>query len=143
MKAKGRIRFFFEEVSIPGFSQTKVRDWILLTCHAEDKAIGDISVIFCNDTYLQKMNFDYLNHEELTDVITFDYQGMFGNISGDVFISIDRVKENSEFYQVAFLNELHRVIIHGVLHLLGYVDHESALKALMASKENYYLSLLA
>lgn len=143
MKAKGRIRFFFEEVNIPGFSQAKVREWILQTCRAEEKGMGDISIIFCNDAYLQKMNLDYLNHEELTDVITFDYQDMFGHVSGDVFISIDRVKENAEIYQTTFLNELHRVIIHGVLHLLGFSDHEPALKALMAGKENYYLSLLA
>ena len=104
----------------------------------EKKNIGEITVIFCSDEYLFKKNIKHLKHYTLTDVITFDY--CVGDIiSGDIFISIDRLKENARKYNVTFLNEMLRVIIHGLLHLLGYDDKTSEQKTIIRKKEEYYL----
>ncbi len=103
------------------------------------KRVGDISVIFCSDEYLLQVNKQYLSHDYYTDVITFDNsEGSL--INGDIFISIDTVRSNAEYYHQIFLDELHRVIIHGVLHLLGYKDKSSKEKSLMTNKEDYYLA---
>jgi len=100
--------------------------------------IDTISVIFCSDDYLLSVNKEYLNHDYYTDIITFDYS-VDTEISGDLFISIDRVKENSTEFNVPFLNELHRVLVHGVLHLCGYGDKSPVEETLMRSKEDFYL----
>ncbi|MFV0592554.1 MAG: rRNA maturation RNase YbeY [Draconibacterium sp.] len=105
----------------------------------ELRETGDISVVFCSDEYLLKMNKEYLNHDYYTDIITFDY--VEGNvISGDLFISIERVKENAEKYGSTLLKELYRVVFHGTLHLVGYKDKTDNDKNLMRSKEDFYLS---
>jgi len=104
----------------------------------ELKKTGDISVIFCTDEYLLEMNKAYLEHDYYTDIITFDY--VEGDvISGDLFISLDRVKENAEKFEITFLKEVYRVVFHGVLHLVGYKDKAEAEKKVMRERENYYL----
>ena len=143
MKQQGNIEFFFEEVSIPGFSEEEIREWIIGVIENEKNVPGDVSFIFCNDQYLYQMNVQYLQHDSLTDIITFDYCPETGNISGDLFISIDRVEENARELNLSFHDELKRVMVHGVLHLMGYNDKDSAQRAAMRQKENYYLTLQA
>lgn len=117
-----------------------ISDWIAKTIESEGKNEGDISYIFCGDDYLLEINFKYLKHNTLTDIISFDYTDD-GLISGDIFISIDRVKENAQKFNVSFQDELHRVMIHGILHFCGYKDKTKEEEQLMRSKEDYYLSL--
>ena len=105
----------------------------------ELKKTGDISVIFCSDEYLLQLNKEYLNHDYYTDIITFDYVED-DLISGDLFISLDRVKENARQFETPVLNELYRVVFHGTLHLTGYEDKTDSEQKLMREKENYYLS---
>lgn len=107
---------------------------------SEIRTIGDINIIFCSDNYILDVNVKYLQHDYFTDIITFDY--CEGNIlSGDLFISIDSVRENALEYCTDFNEELHRVIVHGVLHLIGYDDHSEQEKKVMREKEDYYLNL--
>lgn len=112
--------------------------WIL-SCLESDFKIGELNYIFCDDSYLHKLNLQFLQHDTLTDIISFDYT-LGSIISGDIFISIDRVKENAKDFNVSFYNELHRVIIHGVLHYMGYKDKTEEDKKAMRSKENACLS---
>ncbi len=113
-----------------------------MVIESEIKKPGDISVIFCSDRYILDVNIKYLQHDYFTDIITFDY--CEGNrISGDMFISIDSVKENAVHYGVDFENELDRVMVHGVLHLLGYDDHTPEDISVMREKENYYIQMKA
>jgi len=120
----------------------KITSWIKETIASENKTPGDISFIFCSDDYLLKMNKQYLDHDYFTDIITFDY--VENNIiSGDIFISCDRVKENAGEYKTGFENELSRIIIHGVLHLLGFKDKNKTDKLLMTQKEDFYLNVLS
>jgi rRNA maturation RNase YbeY len=115
------------------------KKWLNQVISNEDKEEGDITYIFCDDDYLLEKNIRFLNHNTLTDVITFDYcEG--NSVGGDIFISIERVKENSEVFKVDFLTELNRVMVHGLLHLLGYKDKTERESNLMRKKENYYLS---
>ena len=115
------------------------KKWLNQVISNEDKEEGDITYIFCDDDYLLEKNIRFLNHNTLTDVITFDYcEG--NSVSGDIFISIERVKENSEVFKVDFLTELNRVMVHGLLHLLGYKDKTERESNLMRKKENYYLT---
>ena len=119
---------------------TKIASWISKSIANEAFKEGDINYIFCDDNYLLDINVKHLKHNELTDIISFDYS--LGKIlSGDIFISIDRVRENSVEYEVNFDDELHRVIIHGILHFCGYKDKTKEDKRLMRKKEDYYLSL--
>ena len=128
---------YLETEEITEINQNK--KWINQVISNEAKEEGDITYIFCNDDYLLEKNIRFLNHNTLTDVITFDYcEG--NSVSGDIFISIQRVKENSEVFKVDFLTELNRVMVHGLLHLLGYTDKTESESSLMRKKENYYLS---
>lgn len=104
--------------------------------------IGSINFIFCSDEYLFQLNQKYLKHDTYTDIITFDSSVEETEISGDIFISLERVKENSKQFSGSFVKELHRVMIHGILHLLGYKDKSPKDKEAMSGKEDYYLSLL-
>lgn len=114
--------------------------WLKVVAESEIKRLGDIAIIFCSDNYILDVNIKYLQHDYFTDIITFDY--CEGNVlSGDLFISVDSVRENSEFFKTEFPEELNRVIVHGILHLAGYGDHTDEEKKLMREKENYYLSL--
>jgi len=117
-----------------------VAHWIVAAIQSEDLEAGPIVFAWCSDAYLHKMNVEYLGHDTFTDVITFDY-GQHGLVSGDIFISIERIGENAQAYGVSFENELHRVMIHGLLHLCGYQDKTPEQKAEMTEKEDYYLSL--
>ena len=128
---------YFETEEITEMNQNK--KWLNQVISNEAKEEGDITYIFCDDDYLLEKNIRFLNHNTLTDVITFDYcEG--NSVSGDIFISIERVKENSEVFKVDFLTELNRVMVHGLLHLLGYKDKTERESNLMRKKENYYLS---
>ena len=118
----------------------KITSWISDTIVNEAFKEGDINFIFCGDDYLLDINVKYLKHNALTDIISFDYS-LGKKLSGDIFISVDRVKDNSVKYEVNFDDELHRVIIHGILHFCGYKDKTKEDKRLMRKKEDYYLSL--
>ena len=115
-----------------------ISSWITDTIKEEEKQLEEISYIFCTDDYLLKINQEHLNHDTYTDIITFDYTEN-GIISSEIYISVDRVRENAKNLGVAALDEMHRVIIHGVLHLCGYKDKSDLQSQEMRSKENYYL----
>jgi len=116
-------------------NEQQFEDWISRVIASEDKEEGEISYIFCDDEYLHKINVEYLNHDDLTDIISFDYSE--GNIlHGDIFISIERVRDNANDFKVPFEEELKRVIIHGVLHYCGYKDKSEKDEAVMRSKED-------
>lgn len=132
---------FIEDVDFEIENQSLITEWINESISAEGLSIGEISLIFCSDEYLLKVNQDHLNHDYYTDIITFDYCEN-KTVSGDLFISVDRVKENAEAFGVSFNHELSRVIIHGVLHLCGYKDKTTADAEEIREKENFYLSLL-
>jgi len=118
----------------------KLKRWILKSIEEEEKAVDFISFNFCSDKYILKLNNNALSHNYYTDIITFELNNKNENIEGDIYISIDRVKENAKFLKESFVNELHRVIIHGVLHLCGYKDKSSRNSKTMREKENYYLN---
>ena len=108
----------------------------------ELREIGGITFVFCDDNYLHKINLEFLDHDTYTDIITFDYS--VGNeVISEIYISVDRVSENAKKYSQTFENEMHRVMIHGVLHLCGYKDKLAEDKQIMRDKENHYLSLLS
>ena len=137
------ISFFSENITYKLKDKRKIQKWIKFVIEGEKKKAGDINYIFCDDAFLVEMNIKYLNHDTLTDIITFNYNEESENsINGDIYISIDRVKENSVEYNVPFNTELDRVIIHGVLHLLGFKDKTKADKKTMREKEDNSLSLL-
>jgi len=117
-----------------------IKKWIKNAILQEKHSLGELNYVFCDDIYLLKINRDYLNHDTFTDIISFDYT-IGKQINGDIYISIDRIKENAKLYKTTFYNELLRVMIHGVLHYCGYKDKTDADKKIMRSKEDYYLSL--
>jgi rRNA maturation RNase YbeY len=134
------IQYFNEDIAFPKVKKRITSNWIKQVIFLEEKRVGDISFIFCSDEYLLSVNRKYLNHDYYTDIITFD--DVEGNvINGDIIISVDRVKENSIEFQTSFENEIHRIVIHGVLHLLGYKDKTKKDKLLMTEKEDLYLKL--
>jgi rRNA maturation RNase YbeY len=135
------IDFVFEDVASFEFKEDIVEIWIEQCVEKESKISGDICFIFCNDTYLLKLNQEYLKHDYFTDVITFDYSDDI-IVSGDIFISVDRIADNAKQFGVSFDYELLRVIIHGVLHLCGYKDKSKKDKIQMTSKEDGYLKEL-
>lgn len=139
---RGFIDFHFKEIDRFPLSEEFFREWICVILNHEKGHAGVLNFIFCTDDYLMQLNKDYLEHDTLTDVITFNYNDQYEGISGDIFISIERVKYNAHKYSVSFLDELSRVIVHGVLHLLGYDDHDADDKLYMTRKEDEYLQLL-
>ena len=136
---KPAIHFFSEETNFKPKTLTGLRLWINKTIESENHELKELNFIFCSDKYLLKINQEYLNHDTYTDIITFDNSGVNMEIFGDIYISIDRVKENAKTYKTTFIDELHRVIIHGTLHLLGYTDKSKRDKELMTLKEDAYL----
>lgn len=122
-------------------SETKISDWITATIIAEGYKIEEINYIFCDDDYLHKLNVEFLNHDTLTDIISFDYT-MGKRVQGDIYISIERVKDNAKDFKVSLIEELYRVIIHGVLHYCGYKDKTETDATLMREKENHYMAQL-
>lgn len=134
------VRYFFEDTPFQFKPKRLTSSWLKMVAESEIRKLGDINVIFCSDNYILDINQKYLQHDYFTDIITFDY--CEGNkLSGDLFISVDSVRENSIYYHTTFEDELNRVIVHGLLHLIGYDDHTEEDIAQMRSKENYYLEL--
>lgn len=134
------IRYFCEDIRFTYKNTLANNRWLKMVAGSEIRKIGDINVIFCSDNYILDVNMKYLQHDYFTDIITFDYcEGKV--LSGDLFISVDSVRENSIEFGTDFEEELHRVIVHGVLHLIGYDDHTDEDKKVMRQKENYYLQM--
>ena len=133
------IQYFSEDTLFNLDNSNTISDWIIETIQSENGYLSFINFIFCSDSYLLQINQEYLKHDTYTDIITFDYSN--AQIESDIFISIDRIEENANKLNIEFKQELHRVIIHGVLHLLGYGDKSKDDKALMTKKENQYLQL--
>ncbi|MGJ1205412.1 rRNA maturation RNase YbeY [Sphingobacterium lactis] len=135
------IQFFSEDIEFTLKNKQKVREWIGNSIKAEgSKRIGELNFVFCSDAYLLEINKQYLNHDTYTDIVTFDSSESADTIAGDIFISVDRTRENAAKFGVSETDELHRVIIHGVMHLCGYYDKKKEDKALMTEKENTYLA---
>ncbi|TAE39751.1 MAG: rRNA maturation RNase YbeY [Runella slithyformis] len=135
------IHFFSEDISfkVPNIRQTKA--WLKATAQAEGFKLNQLNYIFCSDEYLLGVNRQYLNHDFYTDIITFDNGEIEGEIEGDIFVSIERVRENATEFKKTFEEELKRVLVHGVLHLSGYGDKTEEEEKTMREKENFYLHL--
>ena len=121
-------------------SETPITKWLTEVIQQENCKVGDINFVFCDDEYLHKLNVEFLNHDTLTDIISFDYS-VGKELHGDVFISKERVQENAESFEVNFDNELKRVMVHGILHYCGYKDKTDDESRIMREKENHYLNL--
>lgn len=134
------VSFHSEQTDYSISNENQISDWLVSVCKKEGKTLAEISIILCSDDYLLEVNRKHLNHDYYTDVITFDYSES-PHVSGDIFISVDRVQENAGSFGVEMVDELHRIIVHGTLHLLGYTDKTSSSKEEMTSKEDFYLSL--
>ena len=134
------IRYFQEDTDFVFKHKLLNNKWLKFVAESEVRILGEIGIIFCSDNYILDVNMKYLQHDYFTDIITFDY--CEGNtLSGDLFISVDSVRDNADFYGTEFEDELNRVIVHGLLHLIGYDDHSESEQKMMRSKEDYYLSL--
>ena len=136
------ITFNFEDLSSFLKNRGNLRLWLNAAAKKEKQKINAVNYIFCSDKHLLAINKQYLNHNYFTDVITFQYEDSEG-VSGDIFISYDRIKENAKEFNQSVSNELHRVMVHGLLHLLGYKDKNTEQQKVMKSKEDFYLSLRA
>lgn len=140
--SKAAIHFFTEEISFTLKNKTIIRNWLRETISAEGYVLEELNFIFCSDEYLLGINQQYLDHDTYTDVITFDNSEAPKTIVGDIFISIDRIKENAKEFKHDFMDELCRVMVHGTLHLLGYPDKGKVAKKIMTEKEDLYLAKL-
>lgn len=141
MAASDKIRFHF---LVPPFyfpNRTKLKGFLLNLFKSEGYTVDFINYIFCSDAFLLNINRQYLKHNTYTDIVTFLLSENMAPIASDIYISVERVKENAKVFQVTFLHELHRVIFHGVLHLCGYSDKNQKQKEKMRLKEDYYLNL--
>ena len=132
---------FNSETSFTPKNQNKLAEWISNVILSEGFEVGEINYIFCDDIYLHKINQEFLKHDTYTDIISFDYT-LGKEVGGDIFISIERVLENAEKFNEVFENELHRVMIHGVLHFMGYKDKTKKEKTLMRTKEDEKIFIL-
>jgi len=135
------IHFFSEDISFTLDKQDNTISWIEKVMDKEGFSAENINYIFCSDNHLLAMNQQYLKHDTLTDIITFDHSEHSNNLEADIFISIERVEDNAKSLDKDFINELHRVIIHGLLHLIGLKDKTEAEKQEMREKEDACLSL--
>ena len=136
------VRYYTQDCAFVFKGKGRTSAWIGETARLEGRTTGEISVVFCSDAYLLEVNRRYLGHDYYTDIITFDYgDPEKGRIAGDLMIGIDTVGENASKYGVSFENELHRVIIHGILHLCGYGDKSPEEEKKMRALENRYLEL--
>lgn len=138
------ITFANQDINFTLKNKITLKQWIKTIIQNKKRNLGDIAFIFCSDEFLLNLNIQHLNHDTLTDIITFDYSKGSAKqaISGDIFISVDRIRENAENFSKTFENELHRVMIHGVLHLLGYSDKTKIDKTEMTKQEDNSLKLL-
>lgn len=135
------ITFQTEDIAMPTIQQDQVREWIKAVAATYEKRIGPISYFFCSDKRILEVNLEYLQHDYYTDIITFDYcEGH--KISGDIFISLETVRSNAEMLHQSYEQELHRVIIHGILHLCGINDKGPGEREIMEAAENKALELL-
>lgn len=135
------ITFHSHQIKVPLKNKVQLKNWIAACIQAAKLKQGNISFVFCSDDYLLELNKKFLNHNTLTDIITFDYNE--GNlVNGEIFISVDRVKENAEKFECNFQEELNRVMIHGILHLVGYKDKTAGDKKKMREAENTQLRKL-
>lgn len=134
------ITYSFEDIKFSFSHRRSNNNWLKAVAQSESRRIGSVNVIFCSDPYLLDINVKYLGHNYFTDIITFDYCEK-DILSGDLFISVDTVRDNAEYYKTDFDEELHRVIVHGLLHLIGYDDHTEEDQKMMRYKENFYLDL--
>lgn len=141
MASAPKIYFFLEEINYHLENKRKIKEWIIKAAENEEYTIGNLNFIFTNDNILLQLNKEYLRHFSLTDIITFDLSEKAGELSGDIFISIDRAKENARIFKVSLTEEVHRLLIHGLLHLAGYQDKSDEDKVQMRAKEEFYLSL--
>lgn len=133
------VRYYNEDIKFDFKQRLSNNRWLKFVAGSELKTLGNVNIIFCSDNYILDVNMQYLQHDYFTDIITFDYcEGQV--LSGDLFISVDSVRENAAFYGTEFKDELNRVIVHGLLHLIGYDDHSEDDIKVMRSKEDYYLS---
>lgn len=134
------VRYYNEDVEFVLKNKLLNNRWLKTVAGSEMKKLGNINIIFCSDDYILDVNMKYLQHDYFTDIITFDYcEKDF--LNGDLFISIDSVRENALYYGTEFADELSRVMVHGLLHLIGYDDHSEEDIKMMRYKENYYLEL--
>ena len=135
------VSFYTEGVEMPNINRTSVRNWIKKVTELHSKRLGAVSYIFCDDNKILEVNQNYLKHDYFTDIITFDYtEG--DKISGDLFISLDTVRTNAEQFAQDYETELHRVIIHGILHLCGINDKGPGEREIMEAEENAALEVL-
>tara|TARA_B110000444_G_scaffold260108_1_gene305965 strand:+ start:921 stop:1343 length:423 start_codon:yes stop_codon:yes gene_type:complete len=132
---------FHSECSFLLKDSTSVINWLGGVSTSEGKKIGQLNYIFCDDSYLHKINLEFLKHDTYTDIITFD-DSLGDELIADIYISIERVEENASIYSVSFQNELYRVIVHGLLHLCGYTDKTDQALDQMRGKEDKYLAVL-
>lgn len=132
------INFNFETI-LHLEEEKRLKEWIAEAVAAEEFLVGEINYVFCTDEYLHKINLQYLNHDTYTDIISFDYR-VGKQLHGDIFISVDRVRENATKFEVDFNSELLRVLIHGILHFCGYKDKLDNEVNAMRAKEDYYIA---
>lgn len=135
------IQFFEEDISYTLKDKTMVRQWIKAAITEEGFKLNELNYIFCSDAYLLQINQQFLDHDTYTDVISFSHSEEDAKIAGDIFISIPRIRENARKFNVSETEELHRVIIHGTLHLLGYNDKSAVAKSEMTQREDFYLAM--
>ena len=135
------IEYFFEDIDPLDLDFSRISEWITHTTNSENKELKHLNYIFCSDEYLLEINKEYLSHDYYTDIITFDNSEAPNDIEGDIFISVDRVYDNANSLNTDQDEELRRVIIHGLLHLIGYNDKTDDQQITMTEKENAYLSL--
>ena len=135
-----KISFHIEDIDFDLNQSDVIAAWLVSVFEQEEKQLDSLSIILCSDSYLHKLNVEYLQHDTLTDVITFPYSRKDQPIQGDIFISIDRVRDNADNFQASFKDELYRVMVHGVLHLAGYGDKTDEESKLIRAKEDFYLS---
>lgn len=138
-----KINFFVEDIEFALKNKQVLRTWIFDTIQTYQSKAGEINYIFCSDEYLRKINIEYLAHDYYTDIITFDSSEEEGVIAGDMYISIERITDNAQQLQTSFEQELYRVLIHGILHLIGYADDTDENKAEMRVLENKALQRLS
>lgn len=135
------VRYFSEGISFKVPNPRKTSSWIKSVIQVNKAKLKEVSFIFCSDSYLLQMNQSFLNHNTLTDIITFDYSKSRNALEGEIYISVERVLANAEKFEVSFEQEIKRVMIHGILHLLGFKDKKVKEKAQMRKKEEACLSL--
>ena len=135
------IEFFKVETRYTVKNKEQLSSWLVGTAKKEGFTIDSLNIIICSDEYLYRMNMQFLQHDTYTDIITFDQSTVASFISAELYISIDRIRDNAKSQKSTIINELHRVMVHGLLHVCGYKDKKPADKAIMSSKEDFYLSL--